>query len=169
MFYLFTSNDNGVGRLQGPITFEVCTTILYYLATHTSTQTFRRCPICLCCLPKFDVRSSRTLSRHRVWSVDPYGLSACGAWPWKYCEISSFRIQVGDAMLIALVALYSPLKRLAPVRSMLYIRLQASLTHIQAPASPNPLWEASTNSICQLFIILMANIFLARRSVYILV
>ena len=110
------------------------------------------------------------LSCHRVWSVDPDGLSACGAWRGTHCEFSSFfPAHVGDIMLIGLVALpvYSPLRQLAPVRSMLYIRLQASLTHIQASPPSNPPWEVPVNSICQLFIILMANTFLAFRSVYI--
>ena len=31
-FYFFTSNDGSVGRLQRHITFEVCTTILYFPA-----------------------------------------------------------------------------------------------------------------------------------------
>ena len=57
----FQQYHDGVGRLQGHITFQVGTAILNYLATYTSTQSFRRCPICLCCLPKFDVRSSHTL------------------------------------------------------------------------------------------------------------
>ena len=57
LFYFFTSNDDSVGRLQGPTTFEVGTAVLYYPATHPSTKTFRRCPICLCSFPMFDVRS----------------------------------------------------------------------------------------------------------------
>ena len=69
-------------------------------------------------------------------------------------------------MIIVLVALCTPLlQRLASVRSMLFIRLQWSLTHIQAPPPPAPIWEGPINSICQLIIILMANLFLASRSV----
>ena len=38
LFSFFTSSDDGVGRLRGPITFEVGTAIFNYPATHTSTD-----------------------------------------------------------------------------------------------------------------------------------
>jgi hypothetical protein len=108
-----------------------------------------------------------SMSWRQVYSVDPCGYQHVASGVVDLVSFSSFfPVQVGDAMLIDLVALYSPLPlRLASVRSMLYTPFQSLLTHIQAGAPPPPLWEGPINSICQLVIILMANIFLAYRSV----
>ena len=110
------------------------------------------------------------LSWHQVWSVDPFRLSACGVWRWRYCEFffllpsSSWRCNAHQSCSVVF-----PVQTIGTC--LLYVIHTSSIvadTHSSA-AIANVAWEAPTNSICQLFIKLMANIFLACRSVYILV
>lgn len=62
-------------------------------------------------------------------------------------------------MLIDPVALCPPLlQRPASVRSMWFMWFQLSRTYIQVLPSPESFWGGPINSICQLVIVLMANI-----------